>query len=403
MLPATGRLQVCCTLTPALPSLALFSKHARCHASAWQVSSHGRVKASTGFVSRGSLKCSGYYRVNVNGQYYYVHRLVAATFLGPPPSNSCWQVNHLDLDRCNNHVSNLQYVTQAENARHAWAANSRRPFVGKLSKSVLWRVYGDVSWSWCSSQAEAVRMLGVTRECVSRSYCGMAAGCPGTDALYEFKSAVMSPPQLLAADEAWRTARYPGDDHEIADLMVSSHGRIWSSSSRHNYIARGSLTAAGYYVVRKACRQFSVHRLVAATFLGQPPSLDLQVNHKDLDRGNNHVDNLEYVTLSQNARHALSQRGRARRPGLPVQARMREAGSPWLQFPSLKAAAEKTGVDSNLISRLCRGRAASFASCGWEFRFVVEELLPGEEWRPLVLEGARAPTCKGHPTAAPRL
>lgn len=47
---------------------------------------------------------------------------------------------------------------------------------------------------------------------------------------------------------------------------------------------------------RKFC---SVHRLVANAFIGNPDNLP-QVNHKDLNRKNNHVDNLEFVTCRDN-------------------------------------------------------------------------------------------------------
>lgn len=45
----------------------------------------------------------------------------------------------------------------------------------------------------------------------------------------------------------------------------------------------------------------AVHRLVAEAFIG--PS-DLEVNHKDLNKENNRIENLEYVTRSQNQKHA---------------------------------------------------------------------------------------------------
>lgn len=49
-------------------------------------------------------------------------------------------------------------------------------------------------------------------------------------------------------------------------------------------------------------KNFAVHRIVAQAFIGNPNGL--HVNHKDGNKGNNGLNNLEYVTPRQNCEHA---------------------------------------------------------------------------------------------------
>lgn len=60
--------------------------------------------------------------------------------------------------------------------------------------------------------------------------------------------------------------------------------------------------------VRGAVRRLMVHRLVAEAFLGPCPP-GHQVNHKDTNRRNARLDNLEYSTPSNNLRHAYCAHG----------------------------------------------------------------------------------------------
>lgn len=53
-------------------------------------------------------------------------------------------------------------------------------------------------------------------------------------------------------------------------------------------------------------RRCAAHRLVALAYIPQTDDKRTQVNHKDGDKLNNHVDNLEWVTPQENQRHALS-------------------------------------------------------------------------------------------------
>lgn len=56
-------------------------------------------------------------------------------------------------------------------------------------------------------------------------------------------------------------------------------------------------------------KNFYIHRLVAEHFIDNPYS-KVQVNHKDYDRKNNKVDNLEWVTVSENAIYSLPNRSK---------------------------------------------------------------------------------------------
>jgi hypothetical protein len=60
-------------------------------------------------------------------------------------------------------------------------------------------------------------------------------------------------------------------------------------------------------------KHYLCHRLVMAAFVGDPPFL--QVNHKDGDKKNNRVENLEYCTAMQNIRHCIDVLGKKRGEG----------------------------------------------------------------------------------------
>jgi hypothetical protein len=62
-------------------------------------------------------KSNRYKTININGRVA-IHKLVYETFIGDIPNGLV--INHIDLDRNNNHYSNFEVVKQIENVNHYW-------------------------------------------------------------------------------------------------------------------------------------------------------------------------------------------------------------------------------------------------------------------------------------------
>ena len=98
----------------------------------YEVCNDGRVRnRKTGRVlSPDMYKNKGYEFVGLCGdndrKMRFVHRLVAEAFIeNDDPSKN--EVNHIDGNKRNNHVDNLEWVTRSENMIHAYNNNLKRP------------------------------------------------------------------------------------------------------------------------------------------------------------------------------------------------------------------------------------------------------------------------------------
>lgn len=88
----------------------------------YEISDEGRVKSlRTGRILCGKINSSGYlqYVFSVNGveKKFYAHRLVAEAFI--PNDEHLTEVNHIDGNKLNNNVSNLEWCSRRKNYEHA--------------------------------------------------------------------------------------------------------------------------------------------------------------------------------------------------------------------------------------------------------------------------------------------
>ena len=340
----------------------------------WEVSSLGRVKNSRGVVSWGYLKATGYRTVNVPLDHmrraFYVHRIVAFNYHGEPPSPS-HVVNHIDGNRQNNSKENLEYVTQSENLCMAFARRAQIGGHQSRGRQVRVRECGKVVWQSFVSITQAAKALSISATSISKCCHGKLAACKGLE--FEFVEGFDLP------GEVWANARCPRTHAALPGYMVSTHGRL---QGPRGVRTRGSLDSEGYRVFRQDGRNHLLHRVVVCSFRDHLPVPWEATNHKDGNKDNNHLENLEVVSHSENLRHSWGMRSSRDVVAMrrPVQGRQLGA-SKWITFCSATQAAQELEWDRRRIWRCCNNRRKSTGGYEWRYACQSEPLsYPGEVW-----------------------
>lgn len=155
---------------------------------------------------------------------------------------------------------------------------------------------------------------------------------------------------MLENKEIWKDCKgYEGR------YQVSNLGRVWSIKSQ-SYL-NGSNDKDGYLRVHLTAingkrKVESIHRLVAIAFLENPQGLP-QVNHKDENKANNCLDNLEWCTAKYNN---IYSKGKA--------VKCIELNK---VYDCSQTAAKELNIDGSDIRKCCKGLRNTVGGYHWEY------------------------------------
>lgn len=157
-----------------------------------------------------------------------------------------------------------------------------------------------------------------------------------------------------------RVSERGGNDARLRGMQLKTHN------------ARGYKCVTLYSGCRDKHKQIGVHRLVALAFIPNPDSYPC-VNHKDENRENNRVENLEWCTHKYNSNYGTAIERRVKHQDWQSIAMKQSTqivqcekdGTPIKTWPSMMECERQTGMKSCSICLACQGKLKTYKGYIW--------------------------------------
>jgi hypothetical protein len=298
-------------------------------------------------VSTNPLKyCSNKLKVDdrKKSRGFMIHRIVAFTLIENDEPDSKIHINHKNKNRCDNNVENLEWCTPKENNKHK-SKDCKIKLSGKRVCQIDMETNETIKiWDKISDFGEFhnVRVSNIVQCCK-----GKRNNAWGFKWRYYFEE---------IEGEKWYWHNHYG-------IYVSDKGRVETKSGNVTY---GSTALTGYKMVGIGRKNYYIHVLVAEIYVkNDDPTNKLIVNHKDSNRSNNNIENLEWCTHKENNVHAVKFGG-LRKICRPVY-KLSPAGKILARYPSMEEAGRQINRNPRSIKAACESNTRKCGGHRWKF------------------------------------
>jgi hypothetical protein len=260
----------------------------------YEVSNLGNLRNTQTNMNLKPHITNGYYTINLPDLItkktisLSVNRIVLIAFKGIDKENN--KCNHIDGNKLNNTLSDLEWTTQKNNIKHAYDNN-----LVKINKKIILKYdLDDNLINEYESIMKACEDLTVSRHAIVKVLSGKNQTAGGF--IWKYKD--ITNEKIDVPKNMITIANYP-------KYMVSKKGEIYSLTTKR-YL-KPIKNASGYHYVTVSDgvkkKNLYIHTIVANAFIEKIDGKDF-VNHIDGNKINNTLQNLEWVSHPENVIHA---------------------------------------------------------------------------------------------------
>lgn len=298
-------------------------------------------------------------RVGNKSKSIRIHRLVALHFVDNPDITKFNIVNHKDGNKLNNHYTNLEWTDAKTNTEHAIE-------IGLKSFSKQWRavLQYDEDMNLLNEYditAEASRQTGILVRSIQDCCKGISKFTKSKTSDEKYIWRFRDEKTKIECPEGGKEV--PGWENYV----VFRNGDIYSKFLQ-NFMCT-TINGDGYEMIsfkqKGVYKHTSIHILVGEAFLVKPEGDGLQINHINCIRNCNDVDNLEYVTVSENSNYMYTVGGRkdVQKKVFRIHPETKEITI----FANLNTASKELNIPYSTLAAAVQGRNKFTAGFVWQY------------------------------------